>query len=166
MPSSSNAVELLEAQHDEVEELFDKIEASESDSAKSELFVELADKLAAHAKIEETIFYPAVLAKQTEEILLESVEEHLSIKRVLADLLALDVDDENFDAKLSVMKEQVEHHARDEEEKELFPKVKKLLTADELDELGADMQSMFETLMRSQPRKQVRYETEAAATID
>lgn len=159
-----NALELLEAQHAEVEDLIAKLEASEP-RQKATLFIELADKLAAHAKIEETIFYPAVMARQTEEVLLESVEEHLAIKRVLADLLELDVDDDQFDAKLSVMKEQIEHHAREEEEGELFPKVKKLLDADVLDALGGEMLATFEALLESKPREQVPLETDAAAPL-
>jgi hemerythrin superfamily protein len=166
MPTNSDALDLLKMQHDEVEDLFDMIESSTSDDAKAQLFAELADKLAAHAKIEETIFYPAVMAKQTEEILLESVEEHLAIKRVLADLLELEISDPQFDAKLKVMKEQVGHHAREEEEAELFPKVRKLLAAEDLAALGGEMLSSFEELLRSDPRMQVPSETAVAATLD
>lgn len=170
MPTSRNvapmsALELLAAQHTEVDELFEQIESTQSGAQRSELFGELADKLAAHAKIEELLFYPAVLAKQTEEILLESVEEHLAIKRVLADLLTLSVEDEHFDAKLSVMKEQVNHHAHEEEEGELFPKVKKLLPAGELEAIGGEMLAMFEHLLKSEPRQQVPRETDAAASL-
>ena len=124
---TTDAMELLISQHDEVDELFAMIEKTDDAERKQAYFEELADKLAAHATIEEKLFYPAVNAKQTHELLVESTEEHLSIKRVLADLLELDVEDEQFDAKLKVMKEQVEHHARKEQEGELFPKVKKLL---------------------------------------
>jgi hemerythrin superfamily protein len=158
-----NALELLKSQHDEVDELFEQLETTDSERRKGELFVELADMLAAHAKAEETLFYPAVMSKQTEEILLESAEEHLSVKRVLTDLLDLEVDDERFDAKLSVMKEQLEHHAREEEEGELFPKVRKLLSADELDALGGELLALFVDLLDSEPRTQVPLETAAAA---
>lgn len=158
-----NATDLLKEQHDEVDDLIEMIEKGAEN--KAELFRELADKLAAHATIEEKLFYPAVKAKQTEEILIESTEEHLSIKRVLADMLELDCDDEHFDAKLSVMKEQIEHHAREEEEGELFPKVKKLLSSDELEGLGNDMQVMFEELLDGEPRKNVPEETAEAAPI-
>ncbi|HUQ03364.1 MAG TPA: hemerythrin domain-containing protein [Kofleriaceae bacterium] len=160
-----NALELLKEQHDEVDELIGGIEKATDDKRKRQLFEEMADKLAAHATIEETIFYPAVLARQTEEILLESVEEHLSIKRVLADMIELDVDDDSFDAKLSVIKEQVTHHAREEEEGELFPKVKKLLSADELDGLGNEMLVRFLALLDESPRMTVPAETGEAAPI-
>jgi len=160
-----NAIDLLKLQHVEVDDMFVEIEKTGSGRRKQELFVKLADNLAAHVKIEESIFYPAVLAKQTEEILLESNEEHLSIKRVLADLLDLDLDDEQFDAKLSVMKEQVEHHTHGEEERDLFPKVKHLLSADELDALGGEMLCLFEQLLETAPRTRVPFEIEAAASL-
>jgi hemerythrin superfamily protein len=160
-----DAIELLISQHDEVDALIEAIENATDGKAKEAAFVELADKLAAHATIEEKLFYPAVMAKQTEDQLLESVEEHLAIKRLLADLLELDIDDDKFDAKLSVMKEGIEHHAREEEEAELFPKVQKLLDADELAGLGNEMLVMFETLMRGAPRQQVPAETSEAAPL-
>jgi hypothetical protein len=158
-----NAIELLKQQHQEVDELIAKLEGDGGD--KQALFDELADKLAAHSTIEEKLFYPAVIAKQTEEILLESVEEHLAIKRVLADMLELEPDDEHFKAKLSVLKEELEHHAHEEEEKELFPKVKKLMEKDELDGLGNEMTAMFEELMEEEPRFAVPMETGEAAPL-
>ncbi len=160
-----NAITLLTEQHDEVDQLFAQIEASDDADTKATLFEELADKLAAHAKIEEAQFYPAVMAKQTKDLLVESVEEHLAIKRVLADLLELDPDDDHFDAKISVLKEQVTHHAREEEEKELFPKVKKLLSSDDLEALGAEMSRQFEELLEGDPRLAVPGETAKAAEI-
>lgn len=163
--TAANALELLKSQHDEVDALFEAIKAAPSYSRKEKLFLELADKLAAHAKIEETIFYPAVIAKQTKDLLLESAEEHLAIKRVLADLIELDIDDERFDAKLDVMKEQVQHHAREEEEGELFPKVRALLSSDDLAGLGSEMLAKFEGLLQGQPRLDVPSETAEAAPI-
>ena len=160
-----NAIELLKSQHDEVDELIEKIEKAKDGRRKEAAFLELADKLSAHATIEEKLFYPAVMAKQTEDQLLESVQEHLAIKRVLADLIDLDIDDDEFDPKLSVMKEELEHHAREEEEEELFPKVKKLLSADELEALGSEMLSMFETLLTGTPRTSVPKETAEAAHL-
>ena len=160
-----NALDLLKQQHDEVDELIADIEETDDGEMKAQLFEELADKLAAHSKIEEEIFYPAVMDKQTEEKLLESAEEHLAIKRVLADLLDLDVEDEHFDAKLSVMKEQIEHHAREEEEGELFPKVEKLLSADELEGLGNEMLVRFDELLDEEPRMDVPLETDEAAPL-
>jgi len=133
-----NAIELLKSQHREVEKLFSRIEKAKSSDLKEKLFTDMADKLAVHATIEEHHFYPAVRAKRTEDILLESVEEHLGIKRVTADLLQTEVDDQTFDAKIAVLKEQVSHHV-EEEETDLFPKVRKLLQPDELEAIGQEM---------------------------
>ena len=164
MKDPTNALELLKSQHEEAEQLIAKIERAEGDH-KVELFRELADKLAAHATIEEKIFYPSVKAKQTEDMLLEAVEEHLQVKRLLADMLELDADDEEFDAKLSVMKEEIRHHAHDEEEDKLFPKVRKLFGPDELDAMGGELLAMFEEVLMQAPRNQVPMETEHAARL-
>ncbi len=82
---------------------------------------ELADNLAAHAAIEERIFYPAAYGDNTRDLLEEAVEEHLALKRVIADLIKMGPSDDYFDAKIAVLKEQVAHHV-EEEEKELFPR--------------------------------------------
>jgi hemerythrin superfamily protein len=130
MQDTIDALELLKEQHDEAESLFDEIEATDDTDEKEELFKQLADKLAAHSTMEEKIFYPGVMSDETCELLLESTEEHLAVKRVLADMLEMDGDDERFDAKLTVLKEHVRHHARDEEEGKLFPILREQLTDD------------------------------------
>ena len=160
-----NAVELLESQHREVEKLFTQIEKAKNKRDKATLFAQLADDLAMHATIEEKHFYPAVRAKRTEDILLESLEEHLGIKRVIADLLAIDADDETFDAKIKVLKEQVEHHV-EEEESDLFPKSKKVLDAKEMADLGAAMEKAQQRIeKRGDPREAVPAETAHAAAL-
>jgi hemerythrin superfamily protein len=166
MRDTIDVLELLTTQHDEVDALFRKIEDSDDPDLKTALFDELADKLAAHATIEEKIFYPSVMGDETEDLLLESTEEHLSVKRVLADMLAMDVQDARFDAKLTVLKEQVRHHARDEEEGELFPKVRREFSADELAAIGNECMALFEQLMeRGEPRMNVSRETLEAAHL-
>jgi hemerythrin superfamily protein len=160
-----DALELLTAQHEEVESLIEKIENADDSDGKRELFIEMADKLAAHAAIEEKLFYPAVMAGQTREMLVEAVEEHLAVKRLLADLMLLDVEDEHFDAKLTVLKEQIRHHAHEEEEEKLFPKVRRMMGTDERAALGNEMLSMFETVLAKNPRRQVPNETAEAAPL-
>jgi hemerythrin superfamily protein len=132
-----NAIELLKEQHKEVDALFKRFEKLDEDATdeKGELFQMIADRLAAHATIEEQLFYPAVKNEDTEDILRESLEEHLGVKRFIADLLALDPDDEQFDAKMEVLQENVEHHV-EEEEKEIFEKAQSLLDEDQAATLG------------------------------
>jgi hemerythrin superfamily protein len=165
MTDTTDVLELLSSQHDEVDDLIAQIEDSDDPDQKEELFRELADKLAAHSAIEEKIFYPSVMDRQTHEQLLESAEEHLQMKRILADMLSLDADDEHFDAKLSVLKEEVRHHARDEEEDKLFPKVRKMFNKDELAALGNECLAMFEQLIEQEPRMMVPAETTEAAPL-
>jgi len=160
-----NAIELLEAQHEEVESLFDRIEKANGE-AKRQLFEEIADDLAVHAAIEEKHFYPATRAARTEGLLQEAVEEHLSVKRIIADLLEMDPGEAQFDAKIAVLKEQVMHHVG-EEEGELFPKVRKLLSEDELEDLGVVMEDLAEELKEGgAPRAAVPAETGEAAPLE
>lgn len=161
--TTTDIIEVLTMQHAEVDALIMAIEKGSGN--KRALFTELADKLAAHAAVEEQVFYPAIMAKQTEDQLHEAVEEHLSVKRLLADLITLSPSDDAFDAKLKVLKEQVQHHAHKEEEGKLFPKVKKLFSSDERAAIGNEYLVMFEEMMQSHPYKHVPAETAAAAEL-
>jgi hemerythrin superfamily protein len=158
-----NALDLLTEQHTEVDELFEQLEGNGSD--REAVFIDLADKLAAHASIEEKLFYPRVMSEQTSDLLHESVEEHLAIKRVLADLVTMKLDAAEFKAKLAVLKEEVSHHAHDVEEAELFPLVRKAMDPDELAGLGNELLVLFEQLIASEPRFEVPNETTEAAPL-
>ncbi|QRK09884.1 hemerythrin domain-containing protein [Archangium violaceum] len=161
-----DAIELLTQQHREVDELFEKFEkAGEGrDELLMDLFVRIADNLAAHAMIEEKIFYPSVYVGPTADKLQEAVEEHLSVKRVIADLLDMSPSDAQFKAKMKVLQELVEHHV-EEEEKDLFKSVKKLMTKDELAIMGEQLETMFSEVIQTQPRMQVPRETDEAAPL-
>jgi hemerythrin superfamily protein len=159
-----NALELLKEQHDDVEELFEQFEEAEADSEKQEIFNKIADSLAAHATIEEKLFYPAVYVGELKDLLHEAVEEHLAAKRVIADVMELEPNDESYEAKVKVLKEQIEHHV-EEEEGELFPKVKASFSADELSELGEQMSEMFDELMQTEPRAEIPAQTDEAAPL-
>jgi hemerythrin superfamily protein len=162
-----DALEMLKQQHREVEDLFEKFEklGNNASRGKQSTFEKIADALAVHATIEERHFYPAVKAKRTEDILLEALEEHLGIKRVIADLLKIDSANETFDAKVKVLKEQVEHHV-EEEESDLFPKVKKILDKSELEQIAGAMQRTMTALMeKGEPRKAVPAETREAPPL-
>ncbi len=160
-----NALELLTSQHRDVEETFSLIESSDDAESKAKAFEKLADSLAIHAAIEEHQFYPAVKAQNTEGILLESVEEHLGMKRVIADLMKLDADDDSFDAKIKVLKELVMNHV-EEEENDLFPQVKQLMDDDQLEELGEEMESEAGQLYADgSPRMVIPSETEEPAPL-
>jgi len=160
-----NAIEMLEKDHKEVSKLFSKFEKARGAAAKQDLVNQIGDALAIHATIEERHFYPAVREKRTEDILLESLEEHLAIKRVIADLLRMSPDDESYDAKVTVLKEEVEHHV-EEEEKDLFPKVKKIFDAEALDDLAEQMlETRTDLEDEDAPRMAVLGETASAPPL-
>jgi hemerythrin superfamily protein len=106
------------------------------------MFPELDRELSVHAEIEETIFYPATReAEPTRDLVLESIEEHKQIKMVLADLERTDMTTDVWGAALKVLKEDVMHHVGEEED-ELFPKVRKVLSKQQLEDLGTRMEQL------------------------
>lgn len=140
------ATDLLEKQHNVVADLFKKIEKAKEGDKKKALFEELASNLAAHDAIEREIFYPACEKKMgLTDLLGEALAEHgvVEFSLYLADE-ALGEDD--FDFKVTVLKEIVEHHVG-EEEKDFFPKAEKALGAALLEELGVAMEARFEQAM-------------------
>jgi hemerythrin superfamily protein len=143
-----DAIRLLTADHDEVEALFKQFrKAKDDDSQKAGIVGQICTALTVHAEIEEEIFYPAArdaLAEKGEDMLDEAEVEHASIKSLVEQLKDADPGEEMYDAKVKVLCEYVNHHVR-EEEKEIFPKVKK--TKLDLDELGAELMDRKTELM-------------------
>jgi len=145
---AQDAIKLLKADHDEVEELFAQYEKQKKrDGAKAELIEKICNALTVHAQIEEEIFYPAAreaLENEGEELVDEAEVEHGSIKSLVEQLGAMSPDDELCDAKVKVLSEYVKHHVK-EEEGELFPKLKK--TDLDLEALGTELAERKEELM-------------------
>ena len=96
--------------------------------------------LSQHAAIEELVFYPAVRAKATAltDDVLEALEEHHVVKWTLSELESLPSEDERFKAKVTVLTETVRHHVK-EEEKDLFPEVRKAFSRRELADIGEQL---------------------------
>jgi len=140
-----DAIQLLKDDHKKVEKIFSDLENKRDD--RRTLFPELDRELTIHAEIEEKIFYPAAKgAEPTRDLVLESIEEHKQIKMVLADLGQTDMRTAEWTAGLKVLKEDVMHHVG-EEENDLFPKVKKILSKEQLEDLGTRMEQMKLKLM-------------------
>ena len=139
-----NAITLLKNDHKTVEDLFKRFEKLGPRAVKSKRDVveRIVRELSIHASIEEMIFYPAIRETagpgDVDANVLESLEEHHLVKWTLWELERTGSDHERFDAKVSVLMENVRHHVK-EEEKELFPMVNKLLGRGRLDELGEAM---------------------------
>jgi hemerythrin superfamily protein len=134
-----DALTLLKADHDAVENKFVKFEALGPRALKSKtaLVADVIEALSVHAAIEEQLLYPAVRGRLVDEEgqVLEALEEHHVVKWTLSELDGMSPEHERFDAKFTVLMESVRHHVK-EEENELFPKVRKGFTRTELADLG------------------------------
>jgi iron-sulfur cluster repair protein YtfE (RIC family) len=138
-----NAFELLKTDHKKVSGIFEKLEPTTERATKTreELFAQLKQELDIHAHIEETIFYPVLKREaETRAITLEGLEEHHVIKTLLGELDTLGVESEQWTAKLKVLKENVEHHV-EEEEDDMFKKAREVLSAEQIEDIGARMET-------------------------
>lgn len=153
--AAPDAIKLLKNDHDKVRELLAQFEKA-TGARREKLRVLIDLELQVHTQIEEEIFYPAyreAAKKKDDQVMYyEALHEHETVKFVLPDV-GQGENNEDLKAKAKVLKELVEHHA-DEEEDDMFPRAKQLLSKDELRALGEQMQLRKETLMK---------ETKAAA---
>lgn len=138
-----DAIELLTQQHREVADLFEAIEKADAADDKARLFRDLAAKLVGHDGIEREIFYPACEeAMGMNDMLGEALVEHGVVEFSLYEA-DQSIGESDFDYKVKVLKELVEHHV-EEEENEFFPKARKALGDDKLASLGEDLEDAFE----------------------
>ena len=147
-----NALELLKEDHDRVDKLFQKVEATEEGEHLA-LFEQIMAELEVHTHIEETVFYPQIKEKGDEELqklVAEGVEEHRQAKMFLRELDALQSEGERFEAKLKVLMEDIKHHVQ-EEEGEMFPMIKEQFDESSLQELGQQLESEKQGFQK--PRK-------------
>ncbi|GAB3146605.1 hemerythrin domain-containing protein [Amycolatopsis sp. NPDC004378] len=139
---STDAIVLLKEDHQTVEKLFKRFEKAgdEAFKEKRKLVDAMIEELTTHTYIEEEIFYPVAkeAVPDTRDHVLESVEEHHVMVWLMAELRDLDPEDETFDAKVTVLTENVRHHV-EEEEDEWFPQVRKALGRKRLQEVGQRM---------------------------
>lgn len=137
-----DALDLLHADHERIEELFKKYEKTGPRALKTrqQLVERIVKELVIHAEIEEQVFYPAVREALPEHdgIVLESLEEHHLVEVTLAELEQLEPSHERFDAKVRVLMENVRHHV-EEEESEMFPQVREALETDLRKQIGETM---------------------------
>lgn len=120
-----DAITLLKADHRAVEKLFGQFEKARDENRKKALADEICLELKIHTQIEEEIFYPACRdALDDEDLIDEAVVEHAAAKELIGEIEGMEPSDDLYDAKVTVLQEQIEHHV-EEEEKELFPKARK-----------------------------------------
>jgi hemerythrin superfamily protein len=140
---AQDAVALIKADHREVEQLFREFEEAgdRAYKTKQDLVTKIIQELEVHATIEEEIYYPAVEAKAKKdgkELVAEAIEEHHVVKVLLGELGEMTSEDDAFDAKVTVLMENVRHHVEEEEE-EMLPQSEEILGKEELTRLGEQM---------------------------
>ena len=146
-----DAIKVLKQDHQKVKALFGEVESlgDRANSQRKKLFQQIDEELTAHAKIEETIFYPefrshADNSEEKEEVL-EAYEEHSIVKSLIRELENLDPKDETYKPKLKVLKDLVEHHVK-EEEGAMFKMAREMFEKDELEEIGERLMEAKEKL--------------------
>ena len=133
-----DALELLKQDHEKVKDLFEQAEDAEG-IALDKICEQIKNELEMHAHIEETIFYPAMEKyEDLKEMVQEAREEHQEIKILLQEMSA---GGDELKTDLEELMETVEHHAEDEEEGEMFPKIRELVDSQELERIGQQLQA-------------------------
>jgi hypothetical protein len=134
-----DAIALLKEDHRNVEELFDQFEKASADGRKQKLAEQICMELSIHARIEEEIFYPACEGKVDEDLLKEAYVEHDGAKVLIGQIMSGGPDDEFYDAKVTVLQEQIEHHVEEEEKRMegLFSQARK--AGLDMDALGLEL---------------------------
>jgi hemerythrin-like domain-containing protein len=149
---STDAIVLLKADHKELKQVFREFENAGEDATKKkgQLVDRMIELLTVHTYIENEVMYPRVreLVPDLEDDILESYEEHHVADVLVTELAAMKPDAERFDAKTTVLIENVSHHI-EEEEQEWFPKVRAALGRKQLSELGEQLLAAKEKAPRS-----------------
>ena len=143
----SDAIALLKADHRKVEDLFAKFKAAKGAEKKQRLVTEICTELTVHAIIEEEILYPACKGAVEEDMVEEAYVEHDGAKVLIAELEAGSPSEEFYDAKVTVLSEQIKHHVAEEEKRSegLFAQAR--AAGLDLDDLGARMKARKEELL-------------------
>jgi hemerythrin superfamily protein len=143
-----DAIQLLRQDHREVEDLFEQFEKASGDERKQKLAQQICKALVIHATIEEEIFYPACAGEVEEEMLKEAYVEHDAAKVLIAEIDAGEPSDEFYDSKVKVLKEEIEHHVKEEERQadSIFSQARKAEI--DLDGLGEQMALRKQELSR------------------
>ena len=152
-----DAIALLKADHRKVEELFADYDKASGDGRKQKLAEQICLELSVHAAIEEEIFYPACEGKVDDELLNEAHVEHDGAKVLIAEIEAGEPSDEFYDAKVTVLQEQIEHHVEEEEKRleGMFAQARKA---------GLDMEALGEQLQRRKEQLTTEYKATGTPT--
>ena len=152
-PPKMDAVALLKADHRKVEGLFEKFESAKGADRKAALVKEICTELCVHTMIEEEIFYPACKGEVEDDLLDEAYVEHDGAKVMISELMNGSPDAEFYDAKVTVLSEEIKHHVKEEEKRSegLFAQAK---------EAGVDMDALGEQMMARKKELLAKFKAE------
>lgn len=133
-----DVLELIKTEHRQVEKLFSEIENTDNAKKLQTLFDQLYKELTLHAEVEQLTIYPAMREyEETAELLEEAEEEHVEARVMLEEIKPLGPTSSEFKAKISQLKEAVQHHVQ-EEESEIFSAVRQCMSEEELKQLAQE----------------------------
>lgn len=142
-----NALKLLKEDHRKVEELFERYLEQEGNSKSQSICDQIFRDLEAHTAVEEEFLYPEIAklkSAKAKKMVKESYVEHSEVKNLIRELKKMDLEDEEYEAKMDMLMENVTHHV-EEEETELFPEVESEM--ENLDAMGDRIQARKEQLV-------------------
>ena len=145
----NDAVTLLLRDHDKVRELLAELVGTDDAEERRDLLEQIEHEIKVHSKVEEKIFYPAfkeaVQDEDGQKLFYEATEEHHVVDMVIPEIKRTDPSSDEFAGKAKVLKDLIEHHAK-EEEQEMFPEARRTMGKDELDRLGEEILRMKEKM--------------------
>jgi len=162
---AQDAIALLKADHRKVEDLFEEYESAKGTAAKRKLAEQICLELTVHTQIEEEIFYPACKGKVEADLLDESFVEHDGAKVLIAEIEGGKPSDDYYDAKVTVLAEQIKHHVHEEEAflKGLFAQARR--SDLDMDALGEKLAARKEELVAQYEKKLPKPEARTFETV-
>src|SRR5262245_11952802 len=138
-----NGIDILKKDHRLVEQLFAEfLQAEDSQEERERIFQQIERELSAHTEAEEKVFYPAVQAEIPDQVD-EALQEHMTVSKLLAELLEMEFDDEEFDSKFVAMMKVVQQHVEEEErEGGMMDVAERTLGKELLDAMGKHIEAI------------------------
>ena len=149
-----DVIKLLKQDHQKVKKMLEELDETteRATTKRQQLFAEVQSELRLHELVEEEIVYPAFREQsKLKDIVLEGYEEHHVVDLIMDEIAGEPVTDETWAAKVKVMKENVEHHVEEEEDK-MFPQARKLFAEEELEKLGEQVEQRKQQEQLKQPK--------------
>ncbi|HVG57346.1 MAG TPA: hemerythrin domain-containing protein [Hyalangium sp.] len=151
-----DALTMLKQQHQEVDELFDRMQQAE-ESEKITLMGRISEKLTLHAMIEERHFYPFCMRMGIQDMVDQSLQEHSEVKQLISEILQMKRHDPQIDQSVHKLMTSVRSHVK-EEENTLFPRLMSVASEEDLRSVGMEMQRTMDEMSEQELLKLAEHE--------